>query len=175
MKVKPISLRKHRLPDMENNNRILILGIGNYLMGDEGVGVHVARLLQSEDLPPNVDVVDGGTGGFHLLEYFEKYDSVIMVDAALDNNPPGTIKVIRPKFASDFPRAMSTHDIGMRDLVNALQLLGRMPDVWLLTVSIHSLQQQGIDLTPTINRVVPCILEKVLKLTNTLVRPEVAF
>ncbi len=160
---------------MENNNRILILGIGNYLMGDEGVGVHVARLLQLEDLPPNVDVVDGGTGGFHLLEYFEKYDSVVMVDAALDNNAPGTIKVIRPKFAADFPRAMSTHDIGMRDLVNALQLLGRMPDVWLLTVSIYSLQQQGIDLTPTINRSVPCILEKVLKLTHTLVRPEVAF
>ena len=56
---------------MDYKNKILILGIGNYLMGDEGIGVQIAnRLLEDDSLPDEVDVLDGGTGGFHLLEYF---------------------------------------------------------------------------------------------------------
>src|ERR1035437_500008 len=94
---------------------ILILGIGNYLMGDEGIGVHVANRLQKENLPPGIDIVDGGTGGFHLLEYFETYQTIILIDATLDNNPNGTIRLIKPRFAQDFPKAMSTHDSGLKD------------------------------------------------------------
>ncbi|HSN60978.1 MAG TPA: hydrogenase maturation protease, partial [Ferruginibacter sp.] len=60
---------------MQNN--ILILGIGNYLMGDEGVGVHVANRLAKENNIKGVDIVDGGTGGFHLLGYFEGYKTII--------------------------------------------------------------------------------------------------
>jgi hydrogenase maturation protease len=161
--------------DASTAPKILVLGIGNYLMGDEGVGVHLARHLQQIQLPDCVDVLDGGTGGFHLLEYFEKYQHIIMIDAALDDNAPGTINTIRPKFAADFPRAMSTHDIGMRDLVNALQLLGRMPDVWLITVSIESLQQQGIELTPVIKEMMPCLEKKTSQLIESLACKEVAF
>ena len=50
---------------MPGNKNILILGIGNYLMGDEGVGVHTANRLLQSDVPPGADIVDGGTGGFH--------------------------------------------------------------------------------------------------------------
>lgn len=150
-------------------NNILILGIGNYLMADEGLGVHLAGRLLKEELPPGVDVLDGGTGGFHLLEYFEQYERVIIVDATLDDNPPGTIRLIKPKFAADFPQAMSTHDIGLKDLVGALQLLGTMPEIDLYVVSIKSLQDQGIELSPdiseTINNLVSvikdCVTEKV--------------
>lgn len=132
-------------------NSILILGIGNYLMADEGLGVHLAERLIKEELPPGVDVLDGGTGGFHLLEYFEQYERVIIVDATLDNNPAGTIRLIKPKFAADFPQAMSTHDIGLKDLVGALQLLGTMPEIDLYVVSIKSIQDQGIELSPEIS------------------------
>jgi len=135
-------------------NKILILGIGNYLMADEGLGVHLAERLLKEELPPGVDVLDGGTGGFHLLEYFEQYERVIIVDATLDDNPPGTIRLIKPKFAADFPQAMSTHDIGLKDLVGALQLLGTMPEIDLYVVSIKSIQDQGIELNPEISATV---------------------
>jgi hydrogenase maturation protease len=148
--------------------RILILGIGNYLMGDEGVGVHVANRLQQQSSPPGVDVVDGGTGGFHLLGYFEGYEIVILVDATLDNNPPGTIRLIRPKFAQDFPKAMSTHDIGLKDMVSALQLMGKMPDIHLFVVSIESLQQQGVELTPSIQKVIPALIEQIDELVFKL-------
>lgn len=147
---------------------ILILGIGNYLMGDEGIGVHVANRLQKENLPPEIDIVDGGTGGFHLLEYFETYQTIILIDATLDNNPNGTIRLIKPRFATDFPKAMSTHDIGLKDMVSALQLLGKMPTIHLFVVSIESLQQQGIELTDEIERVVPDLINEIKLLVGSL-------
>ena len=138
------------------------MGIGNYLMADEGVGVHLVERLSAIDLPPGVDLLDGGTGGFHLLEYFEQYPRVILIDATLDGRPPGTIRRIKPRFASDFPQAMSTHDIGLKDLVGALQLLGRMPEIDLFVVSIESIQDQGIELTPAIEQIMPILEHNVL-------------
>lgn len=139
----------------------LILGIGNLLMGDEGIGVHVANALQNEELPDHVFVLDGGTGGFHLLEVIENHKLVIMIDATLDGNPPGTIRLIKPKFATDFPQAMSTHDIGLKDLVCALQLLDKMPEIHLFVVSIASIQQQGMTLTKEIEKMVPTVIQRV--------------
>lgn len=140
---------------------VLIMGIGNYLMGDEGVGVHVAQRLAKETLPEGVDVLDGGTGGFFLMEYFENYPVVILIDATLDDRPTGTIRVIEPRFASDFPRAMSTHDIGLRDLVEGLAILGKLPKIYLFAVSIEMIQSQQIELSPELERIMPELLEQV--------------
>ena len=150
------------------NQQILILGIGNYLMGDEGVGVHAANRLQEMDLPVTFEVVDGGTGGFHLLEYFENHEHVILIDATLDKNELGTIRLIKPRFATDFPRAMSTHDIGLRDMVSALQIMEKMPNIHLFVVSIESIQQQGINLTAPIETIMPILLNKIIELANQL-------
>jgi hydrogenase maturation protease len=149
-------------------SELLILGIGNYLMGDEGVGVQTALALQKLPIADTIDVVDGGTGGFHLLEFFEVHKKVILIDATLDDNEPGTIRLIKPRFAKDFPRAMSTHDIGLRDMVNALQLMDKMPDIYLFVVSIESIQQQGIELTEAIEKTIPVLIEKVIELANQL-------
>lgn len=140
---------------------VLIMGIGNYLMGDEGVGVHVAQRLAKETLPEGVDVLDGGTGGFFLMEYFENYPVVILIDATLDDRPTGTIRVIEPRFASDFPRAMSTHDIGLRDLVEGLAILGKLPKIYLFAVSIEMIQSQQIELSPALERIMPELLAQV--------------
>ena len=56
---------------MTNNGKTLVVGVGNVLMGDEGVGVHVVRALETHALPAHVEYLDGGTGGFTLLEPFE--------------------------------------------------------------------------------------------------------
>lgn len=147
---------------------LLILGIGNYLMGDEGIGVQTAMALQKLPIAKTINIVDGGTGGFHLLEFFEVHEKVILIDATLDDNEPGTIRLIQPKFAKDFPRAMSTHDIGLRDMVNALQLMDKMPEIFLFVVSIESIQQQGIELTAAIQKTIPILVDKVLTLANQL-------
>lgn len=142
-------------------SKTLLLGVGNYLMGDEGVGVHVAQRLEVSQEIPGIDVVDGGTGGFHLLEFFEQYEKLILVDATLDGLKPGTIRCIKPKYASDFPPEISAHDIGLKDLVSALQLLDKMPDLYLIVVSIESIQQQGMELTKEIEGCIPLLLEEI--------------
>ena len=160
---------------MAYKNKILVLGIGNYLMGDEGIGVHIAERLGKETLPVEVDVLDGGTGGFHLLEYFELYPNVILIDATLDSNPPGTIRLIKPRFAKDFPQAMSTHDIGLKDMVSALQIMGTIPEIDLFVVSIESIQQQGMTLTSQVEAVVPLIMDKVKTLMYEILSKENIF
>ena len=72
----------------------------------------------------------------------------------------------------DFPQAMSTHDIGMKDLVNALQILGTMPVIDLFVVSIESIQQQGITLTPEIEAIIPLLKDKVKELMHELLVTE---
>jgi hydrogenase maturation protease len=129
---------------------ILVLGVGNVLMGDEGVGVHAVRLLERQGGLPGVTVVDGGTGGFHLLAYLSDYDPVVMIDATLDGRPPGTISVAEPKYASDFPRSLSAHDIGLRDLVESAALIGALPRIYLVTVSVATLQPMQTTLSPDV-------------------------
>lgn len=143
-----------------DSNCILVLGVGNYLMGDEGVGVQVAQRLNEQDLPPGVDVLDGGTGGFHLMGIIEQYPVVVLIDATIDDQPAGTIRLIEPRFAADFPRSMSTHDIGLRDVVEALQITGRLPKMYLLTVSVEDLQPMSIRLSPPVQQAASQITEQ---------------
>jgi len=149
--------------------RLLILGLGNLLMGDEGLGVHLAhRLEQRTDLPPGVHVLEGGTAGFLLTEYFMEYPVIILIDATMDERPPGTIRLLRPRFSSEFPKALSTHDIGLKDLLDGLTLLDRMPDIHLFVVTIQDLANLEIGLSPEVEAVLPELERQVVELALTL-------
>lgn len=123
---------------------VLVLGVGNVLLGDEGAGVHSVRSMEAEAWPSHVTLLDGGTGGFHLLSLFQEFDRIVLVDATMDGLPPGTVRLIRPRFASDYPRTLSAHDIGLKDLVESAALLGLTPEVVLVTVSVTTLPE-GLD------------------------------
>jgi hydrogenase maturation protease len=146
--------------------KVLILGVGNYLMGDEGMGVHFARQLSNELHDELIDVVDGGTGGFALMELFETYPTVILADATLDQNPPGTIRLIKPKFSADFPKAMSTHEIGLKDVVESLILLDKLPMIYLFVVSIEKVQPLSITLSPEIEAAIKVLKKKAVALAR---------
>jgi hydrogenase maturation protease len=150
------------------NEKILILGIGNVLMGDEGVGVDVIRYLEKELIPANVVLLDGGTGGFHLLESLIRFSIIIMIDATLDGGDEGTIKLIEPKFSSDFPKALSAHDIGLKDLVEALILLEKFPKIYLFTISVKEIQSMVMELSPKIMVAVPIVAQKIIDLIKKL-------
>jgi hydrogenase maturation protease len=139
----------------------LVLGIGNLLMGDEGVGVHALRAFEQEQWPGAVTLLDGGTGGFHLLEYLTGYPRLVMVDATMDGAPAGTVSVLRPRYASDFPRALTAHDIGLRDLIESAALLGPLPDVTLVTVSIDEIKSMVTDLSPAVAGAIPEVRRRV--------------
>ena len=81
---------KNELTDKNRNRNIpdiLILGVWDFLMGDEGVGVHAIKILEKENLRQRVDLLDGRTGGFHLIGHLESYPYVIMIDATSTENP----------------------------------------------------------------------------------------
>ena len=147
---------------------ILILGVGKYLMGDEGIGVHLVRRMEKDPLPEGVDLLDGGTAGFQLMEYLERYPTVIMVDATLDKNPVGTIRMIEPKFSQDFPKAMSTHEIGLKDLIESLSLMGKMPKVYLFVMSVADIANLHIGLSPQVEAAMDLLKNRILKLTASL-------
>ena len=142
---------------MTEAGKLLVLGIGNVLMGDEGLGVHVVRHLEKEDVPVGVELLDGGTGSFLLLDPMQLARKVILIDATLDANPPGTVRRLVPRFSTDYPRTLAAHDIGLKDLLDAFYLLGHNVDVVLFAVSIAPLQELGLDMSPELVAQVPKI------------------
>lgn len=148
--------------------KILVLGVGNVLMGDEGVGVHAIKELEKRSWPENVHFLDGGTGGFHLLEYLQHYKKIIMIDATMDGQPPGTLRLIKPKFSSDFPKALSAHDIGLKDLVESASILGHLPEIHLITVSINAVQPMQLEMSPEIKKSIPEVIQSVTEILQTL-------
>ena len=154
--------------EKDKSNSFLILGVGNYLMGDEGVGVHLIQEMSKVDLPDYVDILDGGTGGFLLLDCFEAYKSVIFVDATMDKKDEGTISLIRPKFASDFPSALSVHDVGLKDMIEAVYLMETKPDIHLFTISIKEITPMTVELNSKVKQAIPDAISQILKLTKKL-------
>ena len=142
-------------------DKILIMGVGNLIMGDEGVGIHVIKELEKMPMPDNIELLDGGTGGFHLLSYLQSYPLVIMIDATLDQDAEGTVKTIKPKFASDFPKALSAHDIGLKDLLEAVTLLDKLPEMYLITISIKDLSRMSVELSSIILKTIPAVIKEV--------------
>jgi len=148
-------------------NKILVLGIGNILLNDEGVGIHVVAALEKEGYN-RADLMDGGTGGFHLLGFIQSYTTVVMIDASLDDFPAGHIRIVRPKYAKDFPKQLSAHEVGLKDLLDAAFLLGNMPEIFLVAVSVKDFQDMGMDLTPEVEAAIPEAVRQVKELVDKL-------
>ena len=154
--------------EKDKSQSILILGVGNYLMGDEGVGVHLIQELSKRELPEYLDILDGGTGGFLLLNCFEAYGTIIFIDATMDGQEAGTISLIQPKFAADFPSALSVHDVGLKDMIEAVYLMETKPKMHLLTISIAQVNPMTLELSPKVKAAIPKAIDQILKLTEKL-------
>ena len=147
---------------------VLTMGVGNYLMGDEGIGVHIVQQMEKMDLPDYLDVLDGGTGGFLLMNYFDEYPHVIFVDATMDGKPLGTITVTEPKFASDFPNALSVHDVGLKDMIEAIYLMNHVPKMYLITISINEIRPMTLELDPAVKASIPEAIAKIKALAASV-------
>ena len=168
MELQKLFYQTHDYIDSDKKENILILGIGNYLMGDEGVGVHAIQALSKVDLPKNVDLIDGGTGSFDLMPILAQYPLVVFIDATMDMRPPGTIDVIYPKFAADFPKVLSAHDVGLKDMIDALEFKEELPKIILLTVSIKEMIPMSIELTKEVQKVIPKVVDRVVTILDKI-------
>ncbi len=126
----------------------LVVGLGNILMGDEGVGVHAVRALEKLTLPDGVELLDGGTGGFTLLEPLQSAARIVLIDAAADGNPIGTVTRTEPRFARDYPPTLTAHDVGVKDLLDVFHIQGGGGNVTLYAITIDPKQPISMDLSP---------------------------
>jgi hydrogenase maturation protease len=151
------------------SSRVLVLGVGNLLMGDEGVGVHVLRRLEREEILPGVRLLDGGTGGINLLLEFEGVRDIVLIDATRDGRPAGTITFLQPRRAGELPRGLGAHDFGLKDLFAVSALLDQMPVIHLFTISVEEIHPMCMDLSPAVAAAVPEVARSVQALASGLI------
>ena len=134
--------------------QVLILGVGNILMGDEGVGVRAVECLKTNyEIPENVEIIDGGTLGFELLDYIENKDIVYIIDAVQKQDlSPGEVICVDLKSQPNFYNfKISPHQIGISDLLHMATFFDKLP---------QKIQLIGI---------VPQIIEPCLELSDVVI------
>ena len=155
-------------------DKVVVLGVGHLLMGEEGLGVRcVLDLVRAGGLPAGVRVVEGGTSTHELLEDLEDLDALVIVDAVAAKEPPGTVvRFEGSRVPAAFSNTLSPHQHGINDLLASLAFLGREPrHVVLLGVQPQRLAL-GMELSPTVEAVMPELTRRVhAELAAILGRP----
>ncbi len=159
-----------------SSERLLIVGVGNELLGDEGLGVHVAwALLRMQPaLPPEVDVLEAGTALLDVLPQWSRYSRVVVVDAVSAGSPPGTI--YRAELGSDSldrepALPLSLHQWGLRDTLRIGAALDLLPRQLTLVGAEPEVITAGTELSPRLARAAQEITSMLLEEMPSIARP----
>ena len=150
--------------------KIMVLGVGNILLRDEGVGVRVVERLRAAcAFPENVELVDGGTAGLDLLPVVEGVDQLIIIDTVKAGGPAGAIYRFTPDdIVQKVPYKTSLHQIGMVEVFAIAQALGRKIEAVIIGVEPEDMSSWGLEMTDTIEAKVPEVMALVLKELESL-------
>ena len=144
-------------------DKILIVGIGNLLCRDEGIGVHVIQEMGNIKLPDHIDLLDMGTSTMDLISYLEGVKKLIAIDAMKAGGAPGTIYKCRPEdLLPEEKGPISLHEIGLLESLNMAQKMGMKIDTVIIGVEPEILDW-GMELTEAVKNKIPLIIEAVLK------------
>lgn len=155
---------------MSERTPLLVLGLGNVLLEDDGVGAAaVAALLERYDAPAGVAVLDGGTLGLSLLPYVESSDALILVDAVRTGESPGTVvrlggDDVMPAVAT----CLSPHQVGAADLLDGARWLGRYPARVVLLGLVPESMRLAIGLSAHVRSALPTLVERIVDEARTL-------
>lgn len=147
---------------VETPSPIVVLGIGNLLMHDDGVGIHLIRILEENYIfEPQVPLIDGGTMGSDLLPYFES-DKIIIVDAVNFDEAPGFVGIIEnDDILTRLSTKLSMHHLGLTDVLSQVKLLGITPaEIYLVGVQPEAM----LEMTMELSDVVSAQLEKMIEI-----------
>ena len=152
---------------------VLVLGLGNVLLGDDGIGAAaVDRLERDYEIPPEVRLVEGGTLGLSLLDEIAQARHVILVDAVATDAPPGTLVRLDGADVWDAVRdRLSAHQVGVADLLNAARLIGRYPASVMLLGLVPGLIGLGVGRTREVDAAIDALVSAVLREVQALGYP----
>jgi hydrogenase maturation protease len=142
---------------------VAVIGLGNVVLSDDGLGVHAVRRLRDRGAwPPDVAMIEGGTAGLLLLPHLADSRRVILVDAIERGAAPGTLVSLDADGLGDaFAAGMTAHDVGLRDLLGAARLSGAWPE----EVVLHGIQPGsmtiGTALTPPVAAAVDALVDRI--------------
>lgn len=143
---------------------ILVLGVGNSIQADDGVGVHAIEQLSSMTWPDDVELVDGGTAGLDLLATIDGRRKVIVIDAVDGSMKPGTIFRFTPDdIGKTTVRLDSLHQFGLLETLQMAELMDRAPDSCVIFGVQPETVDWGLTLTETVAVVLPRVIDEVSK------------
>ncbi|WP_129677604.1 HyaD/HybD family hydrogenase maturation endopeptidase [Candidatus Chloroploca sp. Khr17] len=143
---------------------ILILGLGNIILRDEGLGVRtVERLLERYTLSTEVEALDGGTLGLHLLPYLEGVRDLLIIDAIRADEPPGSlIRLEGAAIPAALAHKMSMHQFGLSELLAVGSLQGELPQRMVLWGLVPTVMEPGLDLTEPVAASLDPLIERIV-------------
>jgi hydrogenase maturation protease len=141
--------------------KTLVLGVGNPLMSDEGLGIEAVKILYDKyNFPKNVEVIDGGTQGLELLQHFDNVKNLIIIDTVYfsKRKPGDIIKISKEEIKYYLKTKMSVHDVGLEDIISALDLLGKLPE----NIVIIGMIPEKLDFSYGLSETVKANLNKII-------------
>jgi hydrogenase maturation protease len=143
---------------------VLILGVGNLLMTDDGFGVHVINELRKIPLPPNVTLIEAGIVSHQLIPDFHAADLLIFIDAIEAGDAPGSIFRFKPeemRFMTNIKASL--HDMSLIDVLDMTELTGKRPETIIIAVQPKDAKNPSMELNEEIRAAMPRVIELVLE------------
>jgi hydrogenase maturation protease len=144
--------------------KVLILGIGNTLRSDDGLGVYIVRHMEETgiQLPDGVSLLDGGTAGFDLLGLIDGYDKIVIVDALRTDDKPGSIYRFTPEHAVESRARFSLHEVGIMEVIKTLRIMDNNPEIEFVGIVPENISELSTTISQAVMESVPRAVEVIL-------------
>src|SRR5208282_1170358 len=145
--------------------KVLVLGVGNLLLKDDGVGVHLINALRETQFPDNVQLIDAGVVSHQLISLFHETDYLILVDAVSANDVPGSLYRFTPDDI-DFLQSgykMSLHEMTLVDILQMAEMTGAKPEAVIIGIQPKDVSSWSLELSDEVQAVVPRVKALVIE------------
>ncbi len=151
--------------------KIIVMGVGNYILTDEGIGIHVIKELEKMQWPENVEIYDAGTTGILSFHKFTDADILIAIDAIALKEEPGTIRIYNKEdiMLSKMPMKISPHQLGFQETLFQAELHSHSPEIVTLIGVVPESYAVGTELSECIQEVLPDVIKLTIEYINKYV------
>jgi len=153
------------LSENNSNRRIIVVGVGNVLFKDEGVGCYAAKMLETNyRFSPEIEIIDGATLGFKLMTYFQEYDDVIILDTVSIEEAPGSLYRLPSDVLLGLGSYRKTaHEVEVVEMLEICSMLDQIANVTIMGIVPEDIESVDIDLTDTLKKHFPAFIAEIVK------------